>query len=374
VSQPEVLAECLAEALAMLSSAERPVVLAGVEIHRFGLQDLLVKLAERTGFPVAATILGKSVISEMHPQYLGVYEGAMGREDVRVAVEDADCVLILGAFMTDINLGVYTANLDIERTINVNSERASIKRHHFDDVTLAGFMEGIAAAELGSRSRRTIASAASVLAKSGYEPRAGAAMTVRRFFERLNLFLEPRDVVVADIGDSLFGAADLVIRDRTEFISPAYYTSMGFAVPAAIGAQMHDPDSRPIVIVGDGAFQMTGQELSTAARNGLDPIVFVLNNKGYTTERFIHEGPYNDIHDWAYHRMPELLRSGWGAEVATEDELEISLARARKERGALCVLNVHLDKLDRSDALERLGKRMSANIGGPGRKRTAGRR
>ena len=102
--------------------------------------------------------------------------------------------------------------------------------------------------------------------------------------------LDDRMVVIADIGDSLFGAADLSMSRRTEFISPAYYTSMGFAVPAAVGAGMANPGLRPLVIVGDGAFQMTGMELSTIARHGLNPIVVVLNNHGYTTERFLLEG------------------------------------------------------------------------------------
>jgi indolepyruvate decarboxylase len=187
-------------------------------------------------------------------------------------------------------------------------------------------------------------------------------MTVRRFFERLNDFLEDGDVVIADIGDSLFGAADLIIRHRTEFLSPAYYTSMGFAVPAAIGAQMHRRDSRPVVIVGDGAFQMTGQELSTAARLDLNPIVFVLNNKGYTTERFIQEGPYNDIHDWAYHLVPLILRKGQGWEVRREGEFEEALVQARANTASFSIVNVHLDKMDRSRAMERLAKRLAERV------------
>jgi indolepyruvate decarboxylase len=346
----------------MLRSAKRPVVLAGVEIHRFGLQEALVKLVERTGYPVAATILGKSVITEMHPQYLGVYEGAMGREEVRVAVEDADCVLILGAFMTDINLGVYTAHLEVERTINVNSEKASIKRHHYEDIALADFLDGLMEADLGGRRDIAIVNAATAAAATPFVPEADKPMTVRRFFARLDEFLEDRDVVIADIGDSLFGAADLVIRHRTEFLSPAYYTSMGFAVPASIGAQMHDRAARAIVLVGDGAFQMSGQELSTVAKMGLNPIVFVLNNKGYTTERFIREGPYNDIHDWAYHRIPEILRAGWGCEVRTEGEMEDALARTRANTSSFSIVNVHLDKMDRSTALERLGKRLGEKV------------
>ena len=122
-------------------------------------------------------------------------------------------------------------------------------------------------------------------------------------------------VVVADVGDCLFGAADLTIHQRTEFLSPAYYTSMGFAIPAAIGAQVANEKLRPLVLVGDGAFQMTCMELSTAVRHGFNPIVVVLNNKGYTTERFLQDGPFNDILNWNYHRLPDLLGGGWGFEV-----------------------------------------------------------
>ncbi|MFN2425269.1 MAG: alpha-keto acid decarboxylase family protein [Candidatus Binatia bacterium] len=362
-SDKDVLRECLEEAAAMLRKARRPVILAGVEIHRFGLQEALVRLVERTGYPVAATILGKSVITELHPQYVGIYEGAMGREEVRRTVEGADCALILGAFMTDINLGVYTAHLDIDRTINVNSEKASIRHHHYEDVVLGDFMEGLMQTDVGlRREQRIVSASAAAAAARPFKVRPSRPATVRRFFERLDAFLEDGDVVIADIGDSLFGAADLIIRHRTEFLSPAYYTSMGFAVPAAVGAQIYKRASRPIVLVGDGAFQMTGQELSTAAMQGLNPIVFVLNNKGYTTERYIREGPYNDIHDWAYHLVPLLLRKGWGCEVRTESELEDALVQARANTEAFSIVNVHLDKMDRSKALERLGKRLGERL------------
>src|SRR5262249_15628204 len=145
-----------------------------------------------------------------------------------------------------------------------------------------------------------------------------ARMTTARLFARLNRMLDDQTVVIADIGDSLFGAADLTMSRRTEFISPAYYTSMGFAVPAALGAGMANSSLRPLVIVGDGAFQMTGMELSTIARQKLNPIVIVMNNHGYTTERFLLDGSFNDILDWSYHRIPEVLGSGLGLEVSTE--------------------------------------------------------
>jgi indolepyruvate decarboxylase len=356
----EALREALQEAAAMLRAARRPVILAGVEIHRFGLQDMLLGLVERSGYPVAATLLGKSVISERHPQYLGIYEGALGREEVRKAVEGADCLLILGEFMTDINMGIFTAHLDVSRTINANSERIAIRHHQFEGVGLRDFLRGLAAAPIGRRCKSCVPPAAPLKA---FRPEPRRKMTVRRLFERMNGFLEDDFAVICDIGDSLFGAADLVIHRRTEFLSPAYYTSMGFAVPAAVGVQVGNPRLRPVVFVGDGAFQMTGQELSTVVRCGLNPIVIVLNNKGYTTERFIKDGPYNDIHDWAYHRWPELLRAGWGCEVRTEGDLEAALVQARKNTGGFSILNVHLDPLDCSDALQRLARRLAASAG-----------
>jgi indolepyruvate decarboxylase len=353
------IAEAIAEAAGMVRRARRPVVLAGVEIHRFGLQRQLGRLLERTGFPIAATLLGKSVVRETHPQYLGVYEGGIGREDVRRAVESSDCLLLLGAFLTDIDLGVSTAVLDESRSVNATAERVSIRHHHYEDVPLGEFIAGLART-LGRR-RRVPPHVARPIPP--YTARRGAPITVRRFFRRLNHFLDARSVVICDIGDSLFGAADLTIHERTEFLSPAYYTSMGFAVPAALGVQMARPTLRPIVIVGDGAFQMTGHELSSLARHGGSPLVFVLNNRGYTTERFIHEGPYNDVHEWAYHLMPQLLRSGRGLEVRTESDLERVLRAARTATGEFTIVNVHLDPLDRSLALERLTRRLRQRAG-----------
>jgi indolepyruvate decarboxylase len=345
------------------------VILAGVEMHRFGLQRLLVQLVERTGFPIAATLLGKSVISERHPQYIGIYEGAMGHERVTRKVEGADCILSLGEFMTDINLGIYTAKLDTNRIVNATSARISIRRHHYEEVLLRDFMEGLLKSRLGPR-RKVIP--IPQREQRPFRPQPARPICVRRFWARINECLDENTIVICDPGDSLFGAADLAIHRRSEFLSPAYYTSMGFAVPAAIGAQINKPKLRPMVFVGDGAFQMTGQELSTVVRCGLNPIVFVLNNKGYTTERLILDGPFNDIHDWAYHRWPDILRAGWGCEVHTEGDLEKALAHALGNKRDFSIINVHIEPLDYSEALARLGKRIHSQVARAARRKEEG--
>jgi indolepyruvate decarboxylase len=359
-SDKAALAEALADAAAMINGCERPVVIAGVEMHRFGLAGEVIKLAERNGIPMCATLLGKSVVSEKHPLYLGVYEGAMGRETVTRYVEDSDCVILLGAFMTDINLGIFTARLDPGRCIYATSEKLRIRHHQFQDVVLSEFVSGLAKAKLSPPKRSLPKDRGGVLDK--YVSHPDAKVTVRQLFARINALLDRDMVVVADVGDSLFGSADLTIHQHTEFLSPAYYTSMGFAIPAAVGVQVANRDLRPIVLVGDGAFQMTCLELGTALRHGFNPIVVVLNNHGYTTERFLQEGPFNDIPNWHYHRLPELLGGGWGFEVHTERDLDKALKAALANQDKFSILNVHLDPQDVSPALQRLAERMSKTL------------
>jgi indolepyruvate decarboxylase len=356
-SDPEALREALDEAAGMLNAARRPMILADVEIHRFGLQDELLALAEETGMPIATTILGKSVISEGHPLFVGVYEGAMGRDEVTRSVEEADCLLMLGCFLTDINLGIFTAKLEASRCIDATSEDLRIRHHHYSDVRLDDFIRGLRHRRL-TPARTPISPRPDPVSRQ-WRAVPDAPVTSSRLFARLNAMINENLTVIADIGDSLFGAADLSMSRRTEFLGPAYYTSMGFAVPAALGAGMAAPESRALVIVGDGAFQMTGMELSSIARYKLNPIVVVLNNHGYTTERFLLEGSFNDIHEWAFHKIPEVLGSGKGWEVRTEVELDAALGAALANTTSFSLLNVHLDPYDRSPALERLASRLS---------------
>ncbi len=375
-SNLKALGTALAEAQEKINQAVRPVILADVEVHRFGLQDQLLEFVEESGIPVAATVLGKSVIGEQHPLYLGVYEGAMGREDVREYVENSDCLIMLGAFMTDINLGIYTAHLDPARSIYATSEKFSIGYHVYEGVRLKDFMRGLLSFPWRKRKANNIPrpiqaafgngrgapGAATPQAAARANSGGSALLTVKALFERLNRFLSEDIVVVADVGDALFGAADLFIRQRTEFISPAYYTSMGFAVPACIGAQLASPKLRPLVLVGDGAFLMTGLELATIARYKLNPIIIVLNNRGYGTERHILDGDFNDLWPLQYSRFPEIMGAGRGFLVKTGADLDQALTEAQRAKDTFCLLEVQLAPLDHSPALERLATRLAKRV------------
>ena len=360
LSEPEILDAAVEDAVDFINRSKRPVILAGVELHRFGYQNKLLRLVEEKRIPVVATLLGKSVMPESHPLYLGIYEGAMGRQEVRQFVEDSDCVIILGAFMTDVNLGIYTANLDRARSIYATSEKITVRYHNYEEVMFDDFIDGINSPKLRKRRKPNLEWALPDAEPFRVEP--NKPLTTSRLFQHLNEFINDELTVIADVGDSLFGAAELRIHRHTNFISPAYYTSMGFAVPASVGAQLSMPHTRCLVIVGDGAFQMTGTELSTVARYGLNPIVLVLNNHGYGTERHLLDGPFNDIGCWNYSSIPTLFGTGRGFYVRTEGEFDAAIREALAETQHFTLIEAELGKLDTSPALARLAERMSGEI------------
>ncbi len=356
------LDEAVSETVERIRNAQQPVLLLGVEIHRFGLQEEAVRLAEESGIPMAATMLGKGVVPETHPLYMGLYEGALGREEVTKYVEASDCVLMLGTFMTDINLGIYTAELNLADCIYVTSEQLRVGYHHYHDVRLEDFVRALATRR--PQPKNAIPPAPADLKKEPFKLRPEDRITITRLMDRLDEQLEDNTVVIADVGDSLFGATELTTHGRTEFISPAYYTSMGFAVPAALGVQVARPEARVIAIVGDGAFQMTGMELSNLVRRKFPTIVIVLDNGGYGTERLLHPGDwaFNEIHPWQYHRLPEVLGGGTGYLVRTEGDFDKALVAAWKDRSGPSILQVQIDPADSSRALARMAERMSKTV------------
>jgi len=197
--------------------------------------------------------------------------------------------------------------------------------------------------------------------KEVFEPKAKTKITCRRLFECIDAMLDKNMAIIADIGDSLFGAADLTVHNSNHFLSPAFYTSMGSAIPGALGVQKAKPKVRPIVIVGDGAAQMSLVELSTIVKHGLNPIVFVLNNDGYTTERLLADGEFNDLQPWDYHQIWQLIGGGTGSIVTDEETLDLAVKAALDSKMAF-VINVIVDRNDVSNSLRRMTEILSKRI------------
>lgn len=343
------LAEAIAETLEWLNRATSPVILAGVEIHRFGLQHKLIALAEKLGVPVCSTVLGKSVFPEGHPLYIGIYNGEVGHPYVRHIVEASDCLLMLGAFMTDLNLGMFTAHLEPARTIYATSERIGIKHHDYTNVRFEDFINAL----YSSKDLPHYDPSDIVTMQLRVAPSPGKISMSGLLYE-LNQFIDSNTLLVTDVGDVLFAADDIQMQEGTSFLCPAYYASMGFAVPGAIGAQLADPFRRAIALVGDGAFQMTGMELLTAKRLGLSPIVIVINNGVFTTLRIMahQQANFVNIPRLDYAQLGTVL-GGCGFRVTTSEEFRQALYLAR-ESDTFSILDVHITPDDVSPALQRM--------------------
>ena len=321
--------------------------------------DDLLALVEASGLPVATNLLGKTVISEHHPKAVGVYEGASSRAQVREIVENADVLLCLGAWVSDMNLGFYSAGPDGRRMILANSGRLKISQHVYEQVWIGDVVAGLARRMPKAGLAHAPFESVSTLLDTGFTAQPGKALTVDRVMKRVNAMVGEDIMVIAETGDSLFAAADLVMHHDVGFLGQAFYLSIGYALPATLGASLADPGRRPLALIGDGAFQMTAQELSSLCRRRSNAIILLMNNYGYTTERVIHEGPYNDIQRWDYHRLPEVFGGGWGARVTTEDELDAALERARGGNEGPALIELMLERLDTSEALKRIGAALS---------------
>jgi TPP-dependent 2-oxoacid decarboxylase len=360
-SDPNALREAVEETVQLLKNAQQPAVLAGVQLHRRNLQDALLTFIEQANLPVAATLSGKSVMGERHPAYLGVYEGAMGSQAAKQTIEAADGLLLLGVNLNDVDLGIYTAQLNPNVIVRATYDGVYIRHHRYQNVYLEDFLQALSdnCPVLGSYKHTTHAQE-----EPFTFPEKNQTMTIKRLIQRIDKGLTPDMMVVCDVGDCLFAAVDLRVHGRTEFLATAYYTSMGFAVPAALGAQIAYSERRALVLVGDGAFQMTGTEVSTMARLGLNPIVIVFNNSGYGTERYILEGPFNDIATWRFDRLSEVFGPLQGYDIHTEEEFEQAFTQALTLTDRPAILNVHLSSKDPSPAMKRLAQHLKARVAG----------
>jgi indolepyruvate decarboxylase len=307
-------------------------------------------MAEAMNIPIAADLLSKSAVPENHPLYIGVYGGAMSSDPfVRKYVEGADFVLMLGTFITDMNMGIYTAKLDPAKSVLATTESIKLRYHRYDDVQ---FPDYLAALEMACR--RETPKKFKPHPQPVHKPLVKAEMqtplSMADVFRIVSLHLDEHCCVVSDVGDAIFGAVGIRTARRAEFIAPAYYLSMGFAVPASIGVAMGNPNLRPIVLVGDGAFQMTGTELSTIVRLGLNPIILILNNDGYGTMRKIRDGSFNIITRWHYGKICELVGGGETSVAATRGQLDGAI-RAAFGSKQVHVIDVRIPRDDISPQL-----------------------
>jgi len=337
-------------------NSERTVILPGHEIHRWGLQEKVLKILELSNIPVASVFVGKADYLEYLPNCIGSYQGAGSQAEVRDYVESADTVVLLGMVPSDFNLGGFTAKLSNAQTVTVWNNKVEIDGKIFSGVSIVDVVNELLERlpeNVMQKDTQAPVQCFSHSPDSSYSPEPNTPLTNKRFYDRLVNYFQKDDVILADAGCAI-NITHLQLPENTSYIASCYWASIGMAFGATLGACFAaDEGQRIIAVEGDGSFQMTAQELSSMARYGKTPIVFVVNNKGYTAERLIHDGPFNDIPEWKYHLLPEAFGGGEGIDVHTEEELEAAMEKASSYEGpGPLLIEVHIDPLDASEAFK----------------------
>ena len=352
------MAVAVDDILEHLRAARRPVIQVGALAWRraHGLGEPLREFAERTGIQVASSSLAKGVFPERHPLALGVYMGAVSSAEVVERVESADLLISLGVLDTDLTMGAFTAHREVENLVDCGDAEVSVGHRTYRDVPLWALLPALARAcgDAGISFE-----APEPLVHPHWEPSAEAPLSVARIITAVAAHVDDRHGLLVDPGECLFASVDLPAPHWC--LASAYYATMGYAVPGSIGAGFADPAHRPVVLVGDGSFAMTGLEVATAAHYGVNPIVIVVDNGGYGTQRPMMDGPFNDVPPIASERLTEVIGAGNGWLATTEGELDAALAAAVASAD-LAIIRCTVPSGDRSPALQRLtdalGKRV----------------
>lgn len=359
-SDPENLSEAVAEVAAWIKGAKDPVIMAGVELARFGFGAELVAFAEKSGIPIVTEILSKSAVGEQHPLFCGVYGGATSQQTVRNLVEQSDCLLMLGVLVTDMSLGFMPPKFKKRDTVHATVGELKVRNHHYASVVFPEFLKALFKADCG----RTKFVPWTKKSPVRFEAKENTPLTTSRLFQKIETILDRSKAIIADVGDSLFGAVDLPVHQSNTFLANAFYTSMGTAIPFALGAQLAKPLIRPIVLVGDGAFQMSVSEISTMLDRGLNPIIIVINNRGYGTERLLLDGKFNDIRNWNYHKvmgLNGLLGAGVGEYAMDEMSFDQAINAALRNN-EVNVINVEVDPKSMTPALQRMAAGLAKKV------------
>lgn len=358
------LAEFVSHARALLRDSRRVSLLADVLALRFGLQSTLNKWVDAVPIPHATMLMGKGLFNETHAGFVGTYSGGASLPETRAAIEDADVIFCIGTCFTDTITAGFTHHIPQEKSIEIQPFAARVGKRWFSGINMQEAVNALMtlsrdfSAQWQIQPGRVMKSAS---ADNGH-------LTQRHFWQTLEKYLQPHDILLGDQGTAAFGLADLTLPQGASLIVQPLWGSIGYTLPAAFGAQTSQPDRRVVLVVGDGAAQLTIQELSSMLRDGLRPLILLLNNEGYTVERAIHgpEQRYNDISLWNWTQIPQALNLDCQAEcwkVTNASQLNDALTRAARG-DKLMLLEVMLPKMDIPPLLKAVTQALEARNNG----------
>ncbi|KAI0081530.1 pyruvate decarboxylase [Panus rudis PR-1116 ss-1] len=330
-NEPEVEEFVLDEILKLVKEAgEEAVILVDACAIRFGIKKELEELLLKTGFPVYAAPMGKTAVKENYERYGGIYVGTISRPEVKEKVETAKLIISIGALKSDFNTGNFTYHIPTQKTIELHSDHTRVQFAAYHGIGFKRLLPKLTARLSPLKSEAKTFSVPKFVSPVPQED--NQTISHSWLWPRVGQFFKPKDVIVAETGTSSFGILDVPLPEDAIFVSQILWGSIGWTVGSTLGAALAARErqlGRTILFVGDGSIQLTVQELSVMMRTGVTPIIFLLNNSGYTIERYLHgeRRRYNDITDWKWTKLLEVLggtegKTAQSYTVRTKDELD----------------------------------------------------
>jgi TPP-dependent 2-oxoacid decarboxylase len=345
------------DAATELIADHQVTVLADFLVHRLNAVKELEALLAADVVPHATLMWGKSLVDESAPNFLGIYAGASSAEPVRRAIEQAPVLVTAGVVFTDMVSGFFTQHIDPARTIDVGQYQSTVAGQVFAPLEMPAALDALATI-LNRRRIRSPAVLSAADDPAREKPARDQRLTQKILWDRLSQALTPGNVVLADQGTSFYGMAAHRLPRGVTFIGQPLWGSIGYTLPAALGAGLAHPDRRPVLLIGDGAAQVSAQELGIFSREGLSPVIVVVNNDGYTIERMIHgkTAPYNDIVRWRWADIPNALgvTNHLTFRAQTYGELDDALTAAAAHQDRMMLIEAVVPQLDIPDLLTEL--------------------
>lgn len=353
-ADPLLVHEAVAEITTLVAKARRPVVVVDSKVGRFGLGDQVLKFVEKANLPVTTLAMGKGIIDEQHPNFIGTYNGQLFAPETSRIVENADLLIALGCMLNDTNSAAFTVKYEPARTISIQEDHVSVKRARYDEISMGELLAALT--QEVERSAQPVPEVTTPTAST--ENDASAAMTYDHLLSKMGSFIQSGDTVMVETGAVAMGAMELRLPSNVEYQNQGLWMSIGYATPATLGAGLAAPDRRLLLLTGDGSHQLTAQEVSSMRRYGLKPIIVVINNDGYTIERYLCDDPadaFNDIAAWNYSKLPEALgaKDAFTAQARTVGEFNRALEDGAAS-GKLSYIEVFLDKMDAPQTLRNI--------------------
>jgi len=371
-SDPASLVAAVDAAGALLRRAVRPILLAGPRLRSYGGTGAFRDLAEAVGCGVAVMPSAKGFFPEEHPQFIGLYLGSVSSPGCSELVESADAVLAAGPIFNDYTTVGWSAQPALSKTIHVDPDRVHVAGVTYNDVVLSEFLAALAEAERDSprnattlvEFRRTQVATAQPAIPGPDDPLTRAEMC-----RQIQGVIDGDTTLIVETGDSWFNGFNMALPDGAEFEIEMQYGHIGWSVPAAFGYAVGAPDRRIVLMVGDGSFQLTAQEVCQMVRLNLPVVIFLVNNRGYTIEVEIHDGPYNNVKNWDYAGIMSVFNAtdgdGRGFRATNGKELAAAIKKALAHETGPTLIECTIDRDDCTKQLMEWGSRVAAANGRP---------